>query len=114
MLCPQCGIWDVREDDNYCSLCRYKFVSLDISIEPRRFLMDDVPPPARLTIFNNSSQNEIVVESVRAECAWVTVPMNGKAPPFTLGPGQKRNLPVHIDPLDQEEYATARVVVESN
>lgn len=115
MLCPRCGIWEVRNDDNYCSLCQNKFVSLDLEIEPSRFLQDDVPPPARLTVINNSSQNEISVQSVRATADWVSVMVSGNGLPFTLGPGQRRNLAVQVDPLDlEDEYAAARIVVESN
>src|ERR1039457_4886920 len=115
MLCPRCGIWEVRNDDNYCSLCQNKFVSLDLEIEPSRFLQDDVPPPARLTVLNNSSQNEISVQAVRATADWISEMVNGGGLPFTLGPGQRRNLSVQVDPLDlEDEYAAARIIVESN
>lgn len=115
MLCPRCEIWEVRDDDNYCSLCQNKFVSLDLEIEPARFLQDDVPPPARLTVINKSSQNEILVQSIRVTASWVSVMANGHGLPFILGPGQRRNIAVQVDPLDlEDEYAAARIVVESN
>jgi hypothetical protein len=114
MICPRCEIWEIREGDNYCSWCQNKFVSLDLLIQPSRFLQDDLPPPARLTV-TNPTQNEVVISSVRPSAAWISIPSNGHAISFTLGPGQRRCLTIEIDPLDLEnEYATGRILLESN
>jgi Hsp70 protein len=116
MMCPNCGLWEIRDGDNYCSWCPHKFISLDLTLEPRRFVQTELPPPAVLTVAaNRSAQNEIVIHSISANEAWVTVDLGDVHLPLTLPPGQRRMISIEVDPLDlDEDYASASIIVESN
>jgi hypothetical protein len=115
MLCPRCQLWEVHESDNYCSWCKKKFVSLDVDISPSRFVQDEWPPPARLTVANSSPEHQIEVQAITATREWISVDLQGASLPFTLGPNQKRHFSVQVDPLAvEEEYAAGHVVIASN
>src|SRR5271157_2642260 len=113
--CSQCGIWEILERDNYCSWCGYKFISLDISIRPNRFVQRDYPPPAELLIYNSSSTNTVEVRRVIPSAKWMTIDSTAVRFPLSLEPNQRKRILVEIDPLDiEEDYCTGRVVVESS
>jgi hypothetical protein len=115
MQCPRCQLWEVRESDNYCGWCQRKFVDLDVEMNPSRFVQAGWPPPACLTLTNRSPQHEIEVYAISATREWIAVDLEGVSLPFTLGPGEQKQLSVQVDPLAVgAEYATGRVVVASN
>jgi hypothetical protein len=104
----------VKDGDNYCSFCGYKFFSLDVSIVPSRFQHEDLPPPAALVIENRSTQNEVTIQRVVSRQPWVTLDLGTIAFPLILKPLQKRIVEVTVETLDaDDEYATATIEVES-
>lgn len=114
MNCPTCSIWVIAQGDNYCSWCGHKFFTLDVSIAPARFLHDDLPPPATLTIENSSSKNEVAIRAIKCGQSWVSFNQSGLTFPFVLKPLQKKTIEVSVETLDvDEEYAIAMIEVQS-
>src|ERR1035441_7645482 len=105
--CSHCGIWEVLDRDNYCSWCGYKFISLDISIRPNRFVQTDYPVPAELLIYNTLPSNTVEVRSVIPTAKWIAVDSTAVQFPLSLKPNQHKKILVQIDPLDiEEDYCT--------
>jgi hypothetical protein len=114
MNCPTCSIWVIAQGDNYCSWCGHKFFTLDVSIAPARFLHDDLPPPATLTIGNSSLKNEVAIRAIKCGCSWVSFNQSELTFPFVLKPRQKKIIEVSVEALDaDEEYAIATIEVDS-
>ncbi len=112
--CPNCSVWMVKDGDNYCSLCGHKFFSLNVSIEPKRFQHEDLPPPAALVIENRSTQNEVTIERIVSRQSWVSLDLRSVAFPLVLKPLQKKVIEVTVETLDAEdEYAVGTIEVES-
>ena len=114
MTCPTCSVWVIAPGDNYCSWCGHKFFTLDVSIAPARFLHDDLPPPAALTIENSSFKNEVTIRAIKCGQSWVSFNQSDLTFPFVLKPRQKKVIEVSVEALDaDEEYAIATIEVDS-
>ncbi len=111
MICPECHIWPLAADDNFCSWCGASQLRYSAHLKLESVSRFDYPPPVPVFVTNESPTQEIVVLAVAGAESWVKAFAAAEFP-ARIGPGQQRSFTVDVDTFAAGTHDRAGIRIE--
>jgi molecular chaperone DnaK (HSP70) len=114
MKCGNCKVWDLHEEDFYCSWCGYGLVTFTVELSHSQLYVGEITP-IDLKI-ENTSTRDIRIQKVEVEPTSPDLQIEIGQPPNEVGCGKTIVISVNVDTilLDEGYYeATIRVLTNA-